>query len=143
LTASSEDSSIADVLRDIDLENYLIPDGILVAKTLLRLPQEVQFRVRSEVRFITMTSFTGLTISLKSSRQWIILLNFDRMKQDHLSEKGIATCIAHEIAHFILGHTTGTSETERDADDLCEKWGFGREYDDYKKFQDPKKNATR
>jgi Zn-dependent peptidase ImmA (M78 family) len=38
--------------------------------------------------------------------------------------------IAHEIAHFILGHyrVEVGSEAERKADDLCEKWGFRRCY---------------
>ena len=49
--------------------------------------------------------------------------------------------IAHEIAHRWLGKDTeygvatpGGLEAEMAADDLCEKWDFGRAYDNYDQF---------
>lgn len=36
--------------------------------------------------------------------------------------------IAHEVAHYVLGHDTGGFEHEKEADDHCQKWGFAREY---------------
>ena len=61
----------------------------------------------------------------------VIILNFSAMKQE--SENYKRTTIAHEIAHFILEHesSSGGIIIEKNADDLCEKWGFGRAYDSY------------
>ena len=45
------------------------------------------------------------------------------------------TIIAHEIAHGVLnGPKLGLKKAEQAADDLCEKWGFGRVYMSYERF---------
>ena len=48
--------------------------------------------------------------------------------------------IAHEIAHFVLGHhkleNCSNPKNEKEADDLIEKWGFKRVYKEYKQFID-------
>ena len=57
----------------------------------------------------------------------IIILNFQEMKKGHEMDT-----IAHEIAHFILGHNKpkkrSDGKIEREADNLTEKWGFKRAY---------------
>ena len=47
-----------------------------------------------------------------------------------MDEEDKKSIVAHEVAHFILGHhkTGGGPEKEREADDLIEKWGFKRAY---------------
>lgn len=54
--------------------------------------------------------------------------------EDKTDQKKMTT-IAHEIAHVLLGHadvaTMKSISEEREADDLCEKWGFGRAYESY------------
>lgn len=59
----------------------------------------------------------------------VIILNFSEMEKDRLSESRMMDTIAHEIAHFVLGHLiAGGAEQEREADNLIEKWGFRRAY---------------
>jgi hypothetical protein len=61
-----------------------------------------------------------------------IVLNFAAMREE--SEVDKMNTIAHEIAHFILGHDgydPRERNMEKEADDLIEKWGFKRKYKSY------------
>jgi hypothetical protein len=138
---------------------------LLIAKTILRLPEDVREKVLDEVNFIVAGELTGTefrldfgsyiltkllsTGKLKSDEENpsiklsnivegleipFILLNFANMREKSETEK--MSIIAHEIAHFILGHKEICSpeentQQEKEADDLIEKWGFKRAYKDY------------
>ena len=122
-------------------------DKVLIAETLLRMPRRIRTKVLREVVFVMMDDMAGTVIDasfIKSIEkkefrkigekyhanitQPMILLNFYSMKK---SKQGKMATIAHEIAHFILGHHKSDSKdpkNERHADDLIEKWGFKRTY---------------
>jgi len=58
-------------------------------------------------------------------KQTFILLNFTAMEK--MSETAKMSIIAHEIAHFVLGHQKPNIKvSEEEADDLITKWGFKR-----------------
>lgn len=67
-----------------------------------------------------------------------ILINFSEMDRDNLDEEEMRSIVAHEIAHFILGHHRSGSWTgsgsEEETDDLIVKWGFKRAYQNYERF---------
>jgi len=46
-----------------------------------------------------------------------------------LTDNELKNVLGHEIAHVYLNHTSGGPEAEKAADDLCEEWGFKRQYD--------------
>lgn len=130
---------------------------LAIAKTLMRLPYKVRRNVLEEVTFIFTSAWgTGLTLHFQK------LINKKDFKQFRIGEQyhaevivpaiilnlpeGTAEAermdtIAHEIAHFILGHFHAGGELirkgqrertgEREADDLTEKWGFRRCYKSY------------
>lgn len=130
----------------------------LIAKTLLKIPKEAREKVLDDrVRFIIMSGAYGVSsdLSLSLSEPEIeerkksieidegksityhdpfhvplIILNFDAMREKTDSYK--RDTIAHEIAHFILGEGGYTTDryAERKADDLVEKWGFNRTYNE-------------
>ncbi len=119
-------------------------DKTLIAKTLLKLPEEIREKTIDEVLFVIMRA-CGTVENLKLSKvakkeefefetekmlkvtieQPLVILNFGGMKKDSEMDT-----IAHEIAHFILGHHINQSNpnNETEADDLVEKWGFKRAY---------------
>jgi len=130
----------------------------LIAKTLLKIPKEAREKVLDDrVHFIIMSGAHGvssdLSLSLSESEMEerkksietdegksityhapyhipLIILNFDAMRGKTDSYK--MDIIAHEIAHSILeegGYTTDRY-AERKADDLVEKWGFKRTYNE-------------
>ena len=116
---------------------------ILIAKTLVALSEEIRNKVLSEVLFILLEVY-GLAGCLsipvpkdcKNIEQPFILLNFSLIEKQ--SEDCKMDFIVHEIAHFILGHhksMTYDPLAERKADDLVEKWGFNRVYNDYEQFE--------
>jgi Zn-dependent peptidase ImmA (M78 family) len=118
---------------------------IKIATTLLRLPDDVREKTTAEMLFV-FGSFGGELLTMDSSvvisrdefdavgthyitriTKPVIMLNFN----DN-THKCKENSIAHEIAHFILGHhkkekLDGTEEKE--ADDLSKKWGFARAYE--------------
>jgi hypothetical protein len=136
---------------------------ILIAKTVQRLPKDVREKVLEDVCFIVAGGVNGMAFSVNvSSCVWkalastgelglgedpsvrlsaierakpkaaFILLNFANMRG--MPEERVMSVIAHEIAHFILGHFDATCKSrdmEREADDLAERWGFKRAYDHY------------
>jgi len=131
-------------LEDVKYKNLII-------ECLLRLPYEIRKKVLDEATFIIASDGTcghvfkmyiveNLSVAERSRigktvfcehKIPVILLNFSLLKNK--PKHCIMTTIAHEIAHFILGHDLVSIEedAERKADDLCEKWGFGRAYKSY------------
>ena len=123
---------------------------ILIGKTLAQLPKDIQKRVLENVKFI-FSYAAGTSVSMFFHKpiieskefgkyiefeQPIIILNFKEMKKG--TEMDV---IAHEIAHFILGHNNPekrcNGKIEREADNLAEKWGFKRSYtkEQYMEFE--------
>ncbi len=126
----------------------------IIVETLLKLPYKVRRKVLDEVIFVIMT-IEGMTIVVDVEllskkelfpkekkgetcyailKQSLILLNFKGYK----SKSWKMDTIAHEIAHFTIGHHSIKVKRvrrgnvhERNADDLSEKWGFKRCYKDY------------
>ncbi len=124
----------------------------IIAETLLKLPYKVRRKTLDDVVFVIVTE-QGMTAKatfpivlskgdLKKKGETyhttiehpLIVLNF---KKRIIKSRKMDT-IAHEIAHFILGHHKTHNPTkkrrninERKADDLAEKWGFKRCYEDY------------
>ena len=142
-----------------DTKRILRKDMMLIAETLLRLPDEVMKKVLREVYFIVVPfcrGYSGIyrySIFLKQDRikktptgyrvrvaKPLIFLNFEKMKKEPKSSR--MSTVAHEVAHFILDHDKRRGlfnpAVEKEADDLTEKWGFKRAYKDYNKFK-PKK----
>lgn len=123
---------------------------LIIAETLLRIPESIREKVVEEAVFIDIGGAYGCVLliipsELKSEDQlsktsedlvWVkievplILLNFAEMEKDELDEEEMRKTVAHEIAHFILGHhkSSGGSEREKEADDLIVEWGFKRVY---------------
>jgi hypothetical protein len=124
----------------------------IIAETLLKLPYKARRETLSEVVFVIVTAHgltTKATFSIVLSKGDIkqkgetyhttiehplIVLNF----KTRMSKSRKMDTIAHEIAHFILGHHKVRNLTnqrkianERKADDQAEKWGFKRSYEDY------------
>ena len=124
----------------------------IIAETLLKLPYKVRMETLSEVVFVIVTAHgltTKATFPIVLSKGDIkqkgdtyhtivehplIVLNFKK----RMSKPGKMDTIAHEVAHFILGHHKVRNLTnqrkiinERKADDQAEKWGFKRRYEDY------------
>lgn len=124
----------------------------IIAETLLRLPYKIRMETLSHVVFVIVTAHgltTKATFPIVLSKGDIkqegktfqttiehplIVLNFKK----RMSKSRKMDTIAHEIAHFILGHHKVRNLTnqrkitnERKADDQAEKWGFKRRYEDY------------
>ena len=147
---------------------------ILIAETLLKLPKEAREEVLEEVIFIVADGVHGTLFELSIKEDYIgkllsmgkidltkkdssvklstllklkmkmpfVLLNFANMRKESKNVK--MSTIAHEIAHFVLGHgMEGGEEKERTADDLIEKWGFKRVYRSYSAFQIKKKEVEK
>jgi len=118
-------------------------NAILIGKTLLKLPKKVREKVLDAVCFIITGDAEGTVFKfhLPVEKTFsFILLNFTLMKEKIEDEK--MRTVAHEIAHFILGHgidSKGGKKAEKTADDLIEKWGFKRAYQSYGRFATVKK----
>jgi hypothetical protein len=104
----------------------------LIARVLMRLPEDVREQTLESVQFIFMTGPYGQFVKTfcppheDELIRGAIVLNFSAMEKE--TEEYKMTVVAHEIAHFILDHHHGGDEIEEQTDDLCEKWGFGRAY---------------
>lgn len=115
-----------DVLKENDYHR------LLIVETLARLPQDIREKAFEEIMFIiTSEGVCGTYFCLhfyEPKVQSFILLNFSELKGE--DKPRVMSTIAHEIAHFILGHKTITlgSQSEDEADTLIEKWGFERAY---------------
>lgn len=103
---------------------------ILIAKTIFRLPKELWEQVSMEIIFICCDGIYGQYeywnwSPLRVGKPFhFIILNLSGIAD--VEEKFFV--IAHEIAHFILGHYFGNikddQDIENEADQLCKKWGF-------------------
>jgi hypothetical protein len=134
------------ILRDLRVlpSDTRTEDRLLIAKVLSKLPRHVREDVSHSTErptFIvcspTLRGISQRLISPKSDLEryvWYIFLRFP-LHLKGLSSKRMMTTIAHEIAHFKLRHGPGGSEAEKVADDLCEKWGFGRAYRSHRQLQ--------
>ena len=128
----------------------------LIVEVLKRLPADVRRRVLEEAIFIVAGHTIGLSTpfyplpifgedeeQLKEElrslmERWplrsllkkrLIILNFALMEREGYSEEDMKAAIAHEIAHLALDHDfQKRGDYEKEADDLCEKWGFKRAY---------------
>ena len=123
-----------EVIGDVTIE-----DGwhtSLICQVLQRLPKKTREKILEEVIFIHTTAWGTihqLHVQEHIKNRIIIIFNFKCIKKD---ETKMIT-IAHEIAHYILGQLDEANDPkkERAADDLSEKWGFGRSYKTYKQFE--------
>ena len=115
----------------------------LIVRTLHQIPKRTRNTILAKVHFMMVGEDThgypveySIRPSTKEIKMRFIVLNFCAMKKEKDSE--IMTTIAHEIAHCVLGDYNGalqhTQRSEQKADDLAEKWGFGRAYKDYQAF---------
>lgn len=113
-------------------------DRLLVAQVIQRLPKRIREKVldsRNGASFVLSNpGVLGNTMELYFPTEdylgarWFIFLCLSH----RLSRKRKMTVIAHEIAHFVLKRSTGSGrEAEKAADNLCQKWGFGRTYKNY------------
>jgi len=138
-------------------ESDTVANMALIAETLLRLPKNVRERVLVEVYFIALSDVGeyGRVCFRSGEPTATVFLSFVSMEK--WSKKRKMNLIAHEIAHFILGHEMRPADDvkrkkhinsrdlerdlelmksrfrdrERQADDLCEKWKFGRCYSQF------------
>ncbi len=136
-----KESSVERIVYDIKIFGDTSPKSkkykILIAKALLKLPIKIRRRVLKDVLFIITDGYAGTIFKLKIIKPKIlnfIILDFNAQKNE--SKNLILSGIAHEIAHFILEHDTKNSslKDEKEADDLCEKWGFKRVYKSYEHY---------
>lgn len=140
------ENSIDGIAENINIEgSYVEEDRRIIAETLLKLPHKDRINTLEEVVFVYMEDLYGLatgfvhTIRVKKDvfeqlredyitqvEKPLIILNFNRK----IARSKKIEIIAHEIAHFILGHyrfiNHSRLDKEEEADDLIEKWGFKR-----------------
>ena len=132
----------AKIYADLDVHGDVLSDDkghrMLIAQTLFLLPEEVRNKVLDEVTFIMMGDGTmghHLELNVHGREKLnVILLNFCAMRDWSLERRMNTIC--HEIAHFMLPFRfqSGGREAEIKADNLSEKWGFGRSYASYDQF---------
>jgi hypothetical protein len=125
---------------DLKIEpwNYAGTHRALLVKTIARLPRRVQERVCDDGPVFLLVSDSAPSASMELWRHPkgpYILLNFGGVKVNGRNRRRLQQTIAHEIAHFILKHwrmydpesgLKAGRRIEAAADNLCEKWGFGR-----------------
>ena len=145
------DNSLEGILYNIksnECDEEEEENKLIIAKTLQKLPKDVRDRVMSKVIFLHILRY-GTIIKLyfpvpqktKRIEQYFILLNFSLMKNEGKTKMDMMNTVAHEVAHYILRHYSGSIDAdpkdERHADDLAEKWGFKRTYkeSDYDWFE--------
>jgi len=107
----------------------------LIIQVLKRLPKKIREKVIDEVTLIHTTA-DGTLCRWPAEEVTFIILNFRGIKTDKVKMR----TIAHEIGHFISSPKNPlkpgpADRNEKMADDLAEKWGFGRAYKSYKKFK--------
>lgn len=127
-----EDSSIDGVYEDKADRRY----KRLVARTILRLPEEVRNRVVKDVKFFISTLLLfGFANSRKISRNRksgarhvitnLIFINLNGMIEAKRTDEEMMQVIAHEIAHIELKHALkGTPCCEKLAEEQTRVWGF-------------------
>jgi len=119
-------------LERIHYELWTLPGSIservsgLIIKVLYKLPKRIRDRVLENVFFISIGGEGRYeNFSATVTIEHLIILNIPLRYSDKTTE----SIIAHEIAHYYLGHTTsGGYAKEKAADRLVQKWGFQRSY---------------
>ena len=121
-------------------------DVSLVVRVLQKIPEETRAEVLEEVVFVVLRAVgTTSIVRLPTSGGKdgfvdvnLLVLNFVVMEQDDYDESKKMNAIAHEIAHWVLGHhkrevlqSLEGVNPEREADALAVKWGFRPSYSDY------------
>jgi hypothetical protein len=130
------EDSFEGISYSTDIECPVGYDDALVIQVLHDIPRRYRIRAQ-EFRYFVLSDVKGFTLPVcfpggdKNRTSTFILLNLSH----RTSKKDKMTTIAHEIAHGVLNHGSGGRENERAADDLCEKWGFGRAYKSYEQFR--------
>lgn len=110
-------------------------DKVLIVKTLQKLPKDVKEKVLDNVVFVVL-GLWGTVQNLRPTEvgRPLIMINFALMRNEGATDDDLMDTVAHEIAHYILGHADmsfSNLDGERQADDLSEKWGFKRVYNNY------------
>jgi hypothetical protein len=105
-------------------------DTYLITKTINRLPRDLWDKITDEVMFISVSNVHGfyayhpVSVFNSETDSHFIVLNIGAIKDQE--EKMYV--VAHEIAHYILGHHfdnfTKGQDIEQEADNLAEQWGF-------------------
>lgn len=163
-----QQNSIEGILYDLNiLGEFSLEDELnkkIIAETLQKLPKKIRRKVLdNHVLFVNVSTYgTYQKIQIPpklikkasiekvpagfliKTEQPIIVLNFYAMKKQSKSKK--MSTVAHEIAHFILGHDKPTDISyfkvqEKKADDLVVRWGFKRAYKSYSVFDKRIKNS--
>ena len=102
----------------------------VIADTLFRLPAKVKQKVIRKVSFaLEKRGSPAIIMGYPNSNEPTIFLNYVSLMEKSDSYK--MRTVAHEIAHFILKHLSGkgsklVKEREKEVNDLCDKWGFGK-----------------
>ena len=117
------ESRIPDTLNEYD---SIIYDQLYL--TLEKLQKNIDIdKIINEVFFVSFSAFGKYVKYEGEEDKHIIFIN--SMFISDKGDKAIQALIAHEIAHYILGHTRPNPnklpiEEEYDADVLVKKWGF-------------------
>ena len=108
-------------------------DDVLVIQVLHDIPRRYRMKAIEFIYFLMISGVRGYVSSffvpgeiMKDRKKPLILLNFVH----RMSKKEKMTTIAHGV----LNQPNGGRKAEQEADDLCEKWGFGRAYKSYEQF---------
>jgi len=144
------EDSLEGILYELNLIGDAYADnedcGILIAKTLMKIPKDVRDKTLIEVTFIVDENLglaSNLHIMNPKRKDKIehpfILINQIAMREESKSFR--MDVIAHEIAHFFLEHHKTLPKNlneylkrEKEADDLIVEWGFNRTNEEvYKK----------
>jgi len=93
-----------------------------VRYVLEHLPLDVREMIDDQCLIILLGKTYGYSTS--KSNKHVIILNFNEMFKDHLSQKEQWFIIAHEFAHFYLNHTSSSDYEEEQANRQVISWGF-------------------
>ncbi len=102
----------------------------LLVEVLSRLPSSIREKVLDDENglffYVTNSdeSGGGASVNLPDSAKTVIW--FDE-RSLILNEQKAKHLIAHEIAHYVLGHKVpAEKDMEREAENLVRRWGFGQ-----------------
>ena len=112
----------------------------LIKSVFYKLPNDVQEKIEKDCAVIVFAHVYGAHIDKETFKSImdlkenvdpkdVILINYCRMEYNGLTKQQMQYHIAHEFAHFILGHKYCTNkviynEEELKSEKLAEKWGF-------------------
>ena len=108
-----------------------------LVRVLSKLPRDVREFIQQGVYFVLANSSFPM---LRPEQDLLVVLHTDGDDTEAI----YSTKVAHEIAHVWLQYrredgsadfAQGGLESEIEADDQCEQWGFGRAYESYQQFK--------